>query len=53
MSSLMGNEEIPPFPVCYKVCAENRPETIGNNIGKKSECSNTMNTENSDKNICL
>ena len=53
MSSLMGNREIPPLPVCHQVCTRNRPEAIGNNIGKKLECCNTMATENIDKNICL
>ena len=45
--------EIPLLPVCYKVCTQNRPEAIGSNIGRKSECNNTMATENSDQNICL
>ena len=47
----MGNGKIPPFPLHYKVCVQNRSEAIRDNIGKESECSNTMTTENPDKNI--
>ena len=29
-------EKFPPLPVCHHICTRNRPEAIGNNIGKKA-----------------
>ena len=46
-------EKFHHFLYATKFVLETDQKPPGNNIGKKSECSNTTATENSDKNICL
>ena len=46
-------EKFHHFLYATKFGTRNRPETIRNNIGKKSKCCNTKATEITDQDICL